>query len=197
MENLTLEDFILVKKNAISPADCRKVTNYFDEMQKLNLTFDRHQLRDSPGHEKKDETCFPMEPDTLALPKTHPVLHTIVTSVKEAMSDYIVEYSILQDTSSHGIRSCRIQKTAKGGGYHRWHFESEGLPSRNRFLVFSIYLNNVMQGGETEFLYQSKRIEPEEGTLLIWPAGFTHVHRGNPPLSGNKYIATGWIEYFE
>ena len=23
----------------------------------------------------------------------------------------------------------------------------------------------------------------------------THVHRGNPPLSGSKYIITGWLEF--
>jgi len=58
-----------------------------------------------------------------------------------------------------------------------------------------LYLNNIEQGGETEFLYQIKRIKPEADKLLIWPAGYTHVHRGNPPLSNDKYILTGWIEY--
>ena len=28
----------------------------------------------------------------------------------------------------------------------------------------------------------------------MWPAHWTHIHRGNPPLSGEKYIATSWIE---
>ena len=59
-----------------------------------------------------------------------------------------------------------------------------------------IYLNDVEEGGETEFLYQSIRVAPKAGTLLIWPAGFTHTHRGNPPLSGDKYIATGWVQYY-
>jgi hypothetical protein len=57
-----------------------------------------------------------------------------------------------------------------------------------------MYLNDVDDGGETEFLYQSKRYKPVKGRVLIWPAGFTHVHRGNPPLSGEKYIATSWLE---
>ena len=48
-------------------------------------------------------------------------------------------------------------------------------------------------GGETEFIYQQKRFKAEKGTVLIWPAGYTHMHRGNPPLS-NKYIATGWYQ---
>ena len=56
-----------------------------------------------------------------------------------------------------------------------------------------IYLNDVEEGGETEFLYQKIRIKPKSNMGLIWPGGFTHTHRGNPPLSGTKYILTGWI----
>ena len=57
-----------------------------------------------------------------------------------------------------------------------------------------MYLNTVEEGGETEFLYLAKRFKPVRGRVLIWPAGFTHVHRGNPPLTGEKYIATSWLE---
>ena len=93
----------------------------------------------------------------------------------------------------------KIQKTFPTEGYHVWHAE---LPSTNhveekelmtRFGVYTLYLNDVEEGGETEFLYQSLRIPPKKGTLCIFPSYFTHIHRGNPPLSGEKYILTGWI----
>jgi len=58
-----------------------------------------------------------------------------------------------------------------------------------------LYLNDVEEGGETEFLYQKMRVKPTKGTILIWPADWTHTHRGNPPLSGDKYIYTGWMEH--
>jgi hypothetical protein len=64
-----------------------------------------------------------------------------------------------------------------------------------RMMVFSLYLNDVAEGGETEFLYVKKRISPKAGRLMIWPPGFTHTHRGNPPLTEEKYILTGWLEY--
>ena len=60
---------------------------------------------------------------------------------------------------------------------------------------YSIYLNTVEEGGETEFLYQSQRVKPVKGRIVIWPAGFPYVHRGNPPLSGEKYIVTSWISF--
>jgi len=38
------------------------------------------------------------------------------------------------------------------------------------------------------------RVKPKKGRLILFPAGFTHTHRGNPPLDGEKYIITGWVE---
>ena len=54
------------------------------------------------------------------------------------------------------------------------------------------YLNDEFDGGETEFLYMNKRISAKQGRIIIFPAGFTHTHRGNPPIGGEKYIATSW-----
>ena len=55
-----------------------------------------------------------------------------------------------------------------------------------------LYLNDNFDGGETEFLYQNRREEAREGDVLIFPAGFTHTHRGNPPIGGTKYLITSW-----
>jgi hypothetical protein len=62
-----------------------------------------------------------------------------------------------------------------------------------RAFVYSIYLNDVEEGGETEFLHFSKRVKPKKGRIAIWPAAFPYLHRGNPPLSGEKYILTSWM----
>ena len=87
----------------------------------------------------------------------------------------------------------KLQKTEPMGGYHKWHFESSGFQMAQRVLVWSIYLNDMPEGeGETEFLYQKRRINPKRGTVVIWPAGYTHVHRGLTVYSQNKYILTGW-----
>ena len=63
--------------------------------------------------------------------------------------------------------------------------------SRRQFVV-QVYLNDDFDGGEREFLYQERREEAVAGDVLIFPASFTHTHRGNPPLGGTKYIATSW-----
>ncbi|HZL89694.1 MAG TPA: 2OG-Fe(II) oxygenase [Pirellulaceae bacterium] len=105
----------------------------------------------------------------------------------------------LSQMISHVFRFGRInlQKYLAGsGGYPHWH--SEIYPSDaqaealHRVLLWTIYLNDVPREGETEFFYQSRKIAPCAGSLLIAPAGFTHTHRGNRAEGGDKYIATSW-----
>jgi 2-oxoglutarate-Fe(II)-dependent oxygenase superfamily protein len=84
------------------------------------------------------------------------------------------------------------------GGYPYWHCELHPSPedqgeSLHRVVLWTIYLNQNFSEGETEFLYQRRKIMPKTGSLLIAPTAFTHTHRGNMPKGGDKYIATGWV----
>jgi hypothetical protein len=92
-----------------------------------------------------------------------------------------------------------IQKYSAGtGGYPHWHCEiwpDESFEGLHRLVLWMYYLNDVDAGGETEFYFQNKSIRPRKGTVVIAPAGFTHTHRGNVPLSGDKYILTSWLLY--
>ncbi len=88
-----------------------------------------------------------------------------------------------------------VQKYPIGGGYHTWHGERSGISTAHRHLVYMTYLNDVTDGGETEFMYQKLKIKPKKGLTLIWPADWTHTHRGIPSMTQVKYIATGWYCY--
>lgn len=59
-------------------------------------------------------------------------------------------------------------------------------------LTFIWYLNDVDNGGETEFFDEIK-IKPKQGRLLIFPSVWPYLHKGNIPLSSDKYILTGWV----
>ena len=87
--------------------------------------------------------------------------------------------------------------TAGKGGYPYWHCElyprEPTAETLHRHVLWTIYLNDGFQAGETEFLYQQRKVAPRAGSLLIAPAAFTHTHRGNRPEGGDKYIATSWI----
>lgn len=96
--------------------------------------------------------------------------------------------------------SINLQKyLADQGGYPYWHSEQypkdDGGETLHRALLWTIYLNEDFEAGETEFFYQQRKIRPRTGSLLIAPAAFTHTHRGNRPRGGHKYIATSWLLY--
>jgi 2OG-Fe(II) oxygenase superfamily len=83
------------------------------------------------------------------------------------------------------------------GGYPYWHCElyprDHTAETLHRHLLWTIYLNDAFEEGETEFLFQRRKIVPHTGSLLIAPTAFTHTHRGNRPQGGDKFIATSWI----
>ena len=89
-----------------------------------------------------------------------------------------------------------LQKYEPGECYKNWHPEMGrveiGRPVR--YLVFMTYLNTVRRGGGTSFKWQEKTFRPVKGRTLIWPAWFTHTHRGEVAPDECKYIATGWFE---
>ncbi len=86
---------------------------------------------------------------------------------------------------------------ANHGGYPYWHCElypkDASGETLHRHLLWMVYLNDGFAEGETEFLYQGRKLKPKTGTLVLAPAAFTHTHRGNMPRGGDKYIATSWI----
>lgn len=108
------------------------------------------------------------------------------------IQQYIQKYSILSP-NRYILYDVKAKKIDIGGGFHSWHYENHLYTSCNRVLVAQLYLNTIEEGGETEFLYLNKRINAVQGRLIIFPAGFTHTHRGNPPLGKEKYILTTWL----
>jgi hypothetical protein len=90
----------------------------------------------------------------------------------------------------------KMQKTYAGGGFCQWHYEQGREPGTvERYGVWMLYLNDVANGGRTDFPAQNVSFAPECGTLVIWPAAYTHPHRGAPDLRQTKYIVTGWFEH--
>jgi len=90
----------------------------------------------------------------------------------------------------------KVQRYDPGRFYHNWHCENDGDPAVvTRHLVYMTYLNDIEEGGGTEFFHQSLQIKPEKGLTLIWPADWTHTHRGICAPNEYKYIITGWFVF--
>ena len=104
--------------------------------------------------------------------------------------------------AAYRLGTINIQKYRRGeGGYFHWHSEHYPHPvdpaqdSLHRVLLWMFFLNDVAEGGETEFYYQQLKVQPRRGTMIIAPATFTHTHRGAMPVSSDKYIFTSWVMF--
>lgn len=197
-----VKDFVGIFENAISPDICDKFIATFEGWRKHNFVFNRQESEGANRHVKEDEAFafadFYSNSDVMNQLMVEETGITTFGNFKpqfqKCFEQYSDEYSVLKDFALN-IYYSKIQKTKPGGGYHIWHCERNNLFSSNRVFAFMVYLNDIAEGGETEFLYQKMRVKPTKGTVVIWPSDWTHTHRGNPPLSGVKYIYTGWIEY--
>ena len=109
--------------------------------------------------------------------------------------EYMEKYQMLKDSDQHSPKGMSIQKSKPHQGYHAWHAEAADIGSSSRVMNYMLYLNDVEEGGETEFLYQGVKLKPETGKLVIFPTSYMYPHRGNPIYKGEKYIITGWYTY--
>ena len=112
--------------------------------------------------------------------------------LKSCMMHYMDEYDQLKGMTMVST-DIKFQRTPAGGGYHLWHYENASHEYSHREVTWMIYLNDIEEGGETEFRFQKRRIKPTQGTVVLFPAAMTHVHKGNMVMGeDNKYIVTGW-----
>ena len=192
-KTVNINNFIGVYDNYITPEECNKAIKLYEDQNKFNNTINRIGGEKSPILQKQDQQFFAANGNVDFWWES---LKPMIINFDIALKHYIENTgaSDAYDGGPFNYTCLKIQKTLPTEGYHVWHIEhGKGFENEARAFVFSIYLNDVEDGGETEFLHFSKRVKPKTGRIVIWPAGFPYVHRGNPPLSGEKYILTSWM----
>lgn len=205
--NYKIDNFIMEWENFMDKTQCDDYIQSFERAKDSGFTANRFNSHNLKRHHVDDTQLYSQDVieankmlgvDDLTYESFSKMFRSFMEKFwTEAYSEYANKYSYILDTKKHAIRLLKIQKTEVGGGYHSWHTENTALDLSGRLLTFTLYLNDINDGGETEFLYYPKRVTPKAGKLVMWPAGFTHTHRGNPPLKDTKYILTGWVEYIE
>lgn len=183
------KEFIGIYENAFTLKECVDIIKLFEIYHKAGYTYGRDNLINYDDVAVNIGPSIELDWNSAFIDSFHKRFYDYIYPI------YNIQYPILQSLQKHKSKLIKIQKTSPTQGYHFWHCEHDGLTGRDRVLAWTLYLNDVEEGGETEFLYQSLRIKAKTGTFALFPAHFTHTHRGNPPLSGVKYIATGWIEF--
>jgi hypothetical protein len=189
-----IEDFIGVYDGWLPDEVCDKAIDLFKDLDHAKQSYTRlDQSKDFTSENRKDVSVDLEFKEVKTWPN---LIHPLIPNFMNAVNDYLkhVPLKHYEGYLNLTFNAIKIQKTLPGEGFHVWHQEAScSLINKTRVIAYTIYLNDVEEGGETEFLYQSKRVQAKKGRIVIWPAGFPYAHRGNPPLSGEKYIMTSWL----
>ena len=159
--------------------------------------------------EGKDINLIEIKDDPILNDEILPAMRKNIT---ECLLSYNREHSIvpnheklidldddkLLQVMQHGVMvdgsSALAHKWIKQEGFFHWHIDIGPSPLQtSRILVCMFYLNDVDEGGRTQFAYQNIESKPTKGSLVIFPADWMHLHKGEMPISNDKYICNFWV----
>ena len=187
------KDHILHKRGLLSQKDCNFLINWFEERTDLH----ERGTVDGNLYETPDE-----KQDTEIYLNTSKNFSLICSNyLNYGIEEYKKKYPFINQVRTFNIHSAyKMQRYLPGEGYFTLHCENDGpdfTGERSEMLILAwmIYLNDVTDGGYTEFPSQNTKFQPRRGDLLIWPAYFTHPHRGIVSKTHLKYNLTGWYAF--
>ena len=179
------KDFILHKESVLSSENCNNIINFFEGNSHLH---------------KRGQRSIDTEMFLETVGKT-PINSVLAQALSVCTDEYHKEYPFINKIKSWTIApTFKLQRYNPEEGYFTLHCENDGGvdgSAEKRILAWMVYLNDVTDGGETEFPTQCKKIAPRAGDVLVWPAYWTHPHRGIVSPTQTKYIVTGWYSFTE
>ena len=134
---------------------------------------------------------------------------SVQAGMLEMFQEYIGRYNIdvslktKQWPPTYGYEAIRMKRYFNND-YDRFdpHVDVLNHETSRRFLAFFIYMNDVEEGGETEFVnlykpgtYVPFKVEAKRGRLLMFPPLWPWYHAGRKPISNNKYIIHSYCHY--
>ena len=187
-------NFIKIYDNALSSYNCKEIIRWFESHSLIRGVCMGINQTVSVDLEYKSDWELPYG-KTVFSNKTF-----VDLIIKDALIKYIPLYrksypSVDNINPWKVYNQYNIQKYDPGDGYHVLHCENCGESTAQRVLAWMIYFNTVTDKGGTYFSTYNKTINAKEGRLVIWPAYFTHQHKGVVSKTQTKYIVTGWHSY--
>ena len=171
---------------------CDELINYFEankSKQYLGVT------SSGLNTESKDTTDISIKPKDILLPGNE-IFKKYIEEIHKCHKDYISQWEFLENNPiEYEIGVFAMVRYQPGQHFKQIHTERFSLSTLHRVFVFMTYLNDVEEGGSTYFSNYDFDIQPKKGLTLIWPAEWTHAHRGNILKSGLKYMISGWINF--
>ena len=192
-------EHIALYKDVYPEGYCQHLISEFNRLESAGSGSNRQRSENALRHAKDDhQIAIQLKNHQLLAFEGKDPDDLFFEGLQTCYDDYTNKYSVLKDSGNIRATVMKMQRTGPGGGYHVWHNEQGPGMHASRVITYMLYLNTLApeDGAETEFLYQRKRFTPTENTVVIWPAAYTHAHRGNPVLGEtHKYIVTGWFYY--
>ena len=171
---------------------CKQIINFFEEnkIQKQKGT-----IGNGVDETKKKTTDISISPNDLKNDEFK-CFKNYMDELYKCFIDYQHQWPFMKNMIKNlDIRSFNVQKYLKGDHFSAVHTERSNLQFSDRVFAWMTYLNNVEDGGATNFSHYGISVKPEIGKTLIWPAEWTHAHNGGIVNSGKKYIITGWMDF--
>jgi prolyl 4-hydroxylase len=171
---------------ALDPDLCRRMIDSFDQLA-------RFQMRNSRGAIKALQSSAWTELNVSKVADA-----SFEALFREQVFEYLARYNermrlTLPIPERARLENLRIKRyLATEGDQFEPHFDAVDY-SCNRYLVFLWYLNDVAEGGETEFCDLGLRVEARAGRLLMFPPYWMYQHAGLPPRSNDKYIISTYL----
>ena len=181
-----LNDFIHIYENALEVDVCDFLVSLFDQ------TEDKHEHYNNEG--KPNFTQFNLTQHRELTPEVNQVHSHIIRKIFQYRDMY---YEFTDDRifpKEHALEQFRIKKYNPGReDRFDTHVDVTNYETSRRFLSFLWYLNDVEIGGNTVF--KDLNISPKRGTLIMFPPLWMYPHKGEPPISGPKYIMSAYLHY--
>lgn len=190
--------FLYRKEGALSPKLCNSFIETFeasDEKQPGVL----YGPNGTSSTDSKKSTDLTFHPGYLNHNTWGALLSQLIPIINKGKEDYILRYkTAMEKLDPFDISPMfNMQRYEPGEGFFGWHCERATIKYGHRVLVWMIYLNDVSDRGETEFLYQHHFEEAKQGKLIIWPSDWMYTHRGVSSPTQSKYILTGWFNHID
>ena len=171
---------------------CENIINFFEENKNLHMQGAVGHGVDEKIKKSTDITVYPynLKEEKYFLFKEY------LNSINDCYQNYRETYPFLKKfIKKVDLGYFNIQKYLPGGHFAELHSERTSLQNLHRLFAWMTYLNDVDDGGTTDFDYFGIKVKPEVGKTMIWPAEWTHAHTGSVLKSGKKYIITGWMHF--
>ena len=183
-----LTDYIKCYDNMVDEFFCQSVIEAFKDSESSYL--DREQR---PSFSELNISKKYLEGDPLWKPIQSKMTKVLIDTVQIYMQDLGIEPDFPAKYAFEEFRVKRYRQ--RSNDEFADHVDVGDHNSARRFLVCFLYLNDVEEGGTTDFPKIHHAINPKCARILVFPPNWMYRHAGRPVTKGTKYILGSYLHY--